>query len=421
MSASKRKSTLTRAESAKKAYAKPSELDLTEPPTSREIIGYYYHLKNSHPDSSVTWIDRKIVESLTDIWGKVNPNLPLMSTEIIQRKVARLRSKIEATNRKHIQKKSREDLEKKLDKLFDISSCECSLPVVPCNHKTIKCTIQNCDEVHIECLCQQKVPREEREYLRDQRNKTGPKGTFQLGSVDREAARRDRRREEENQRQTTTLASDAFEFPADTSVSSSASSCLVVDEDYEQVNERYHSTLKTPRFACELVRHGVSLRGGAAIFNALLQDINSFNMIRLPNTLKIEQFFMDKNKVKRQIDAVAVKASAGDHEKAGLTCIGVDGRTDNKTCILKEQMIDGVAKLKQERGKEHHLTFTCESGPQQGSYLTHRTLPLVGATGARIAQEVHTVLDGQDSSKTLKAVLCDNTAVNTGKNIIDVF
>ena len=32
-------------------------------------------------------------------------------------------------------------------------------------------------------------------------------------------------------------------------------------------------------------------------------------------------------------------------------------------------------------GKEHHLTFTCESGELKGSYLTHSTLPLTGATG----------------------------------------
>jgi hypothetical protein len=38
-------------------------------------------------------------------------------------------------------------------------------------------------------MCQ--VPVEERQYLRDQRNKIGPKGSFQLGSVDKTAVKRD--------------------------------------------------------------------------------------------------------------------------------------------------------------------------------------------------------------------------------------
>lgn len=48
---------------------------------------------------------------------------------------------------------------------------------------------------HIICVCPAaaKVPIEERAYLRDQRSKTGPKGAFQMSSVDISAVKRDRR------------------------------------------------------------------------------------------------------------------------------------------------------------------------------------------------------------------------------------
>ena len=77
-------------------------------------------------------------------------------------------------------------------------------------------------------------------------------------------------------------------------------------------------------------------------------------------------------------------------------------------------ILDGSKKVRFETGKEHHLTFTIESGDLQGSYLTHQTLPLKGATGEKLAEAAYEVLEDHKSLDTLQAVLCDNTAVNTG-------
>ena len=68
-------------------------------------------------------------------------------------------------------------------------------------------------------------------------------------------------------------------------------------------------------------------------------------------------------------------------------------------------------------GKEHHLTFTCESGELKGSYLTHSTLPLTGATGDVLAARTVEVLDEYKSKDTIQAVLVDNTSANTGKGL----
>ena len=59
-----------------------------------------------------------------------------------------------------------------------------------------------CQIQHIIRTCppNKKVPVEEREYLRDQRAKKGPKSSFQLGPVDKAAVKRDKRNPVEAER-----------------------------------------------------------------------------------------------------------------------------------------------------------------------------------------------------------------------------
>lgn len=62
-----------------------------------------------------------------------------------------------------------------------------------CDDNALKGSVENYQGKHIVCTClhKKKVPVEDREYLRDQRTKIGPKGSFQLGLVNTAAAKRD--------------------------------------------------------------------------------------------------------------------------------------------------------------------------------------------------------------------------------------
>ena len=96
-----------------------------------------------------------------------------------------------------------------------------------------------------------------------------------------------------------------------------------------------------------------------------------------------------------------------------IVCIGVDGKIDKDTLMYREVMDEnGETKLKKRKGEEHHLTSTKEPGTESGTYLTHRVIPVKGATAAVLSDEVHSVLKEFNSVHTLKAVLVDNT--NTG-------
>ena len=93
-------------------------------------------------------------------------------------------------------KKSKQSLEEKIDKLFDLSACSCSLEVVHCNNSRIKCKILSCIQNHIMCSCSPKS--KEQEYLRDQRLKEGAKRLYQIGLVDKFAAARDQKRSKQH-------------------------------------------------------------------------------------------------------------------------------------------------------------------------------------------------------------------------------
>ena len=160
----------------------------------------------------------------------------------------------------------------------------------------------------------------------------------------------------------------------------------------------------------ELVRNYVSSRVGACLVNALLQDLKPYEVFSVQNLL------VDKAKIDREKARVMDKVKSLPSIQAEiLVCIGVDGKIDKDTLCFKELSDKGGnMKLRQESREEHHLTFTNESGTNKGTYLTHRVIPIRGATGQRMAQEVESVLQEYSSSHSLKAILVDNTSVNTG-------
>jgi hypothetical protein len=167
-----------------------------------------------------------------------------------------------------------------------------------------------------------------------------------------------------------------------------------------------------PRYALELVRGECSSNLGAALANALLHDIKH---LLKPET-DINFLMIDKCKLDREKAQVKVLCEdAKLCENGQFTCIGVDGKVDNKTLTHKEmQLSNDEPIIKKCVEAEHHLAFTSEDGKSPGIYLTHRTVPISGATGEVLAQEAFAVLQEYNSLESIQAILLDNTATNTG-------
>ena len=79
-------------------------------------------------------------------------------------------------------KKARELFISKLDKLFDVLHCKCSMK----SKKEDFCKKTCPDKLHIHCTCSRetRIPALEHDYVKAQRDKHGSKSKFQLGPVD---------------------------------------------------------------------------------------------------------------------------------------------------------------------------------------------------------------------------------------------
>ena len=349
-----------------------------------------------------------MAQAVVDIWKKVNSALPIFDLSKVKTKVARITDKVRDANRKSLSDTKRANLERTLDTLFDICRCSCKLPIVPCIDRSIMCKAKDCTKTHVLCTCQpeMRVPLEESLYHRDQRSKRQPKGSYQLGSPEGKMAAK----------KPCTSATVTSLSQMTTDSSSSPSAAEPDDDEYEERLRGRYNLLKTPRFALEIARAGVSYRAGAAIFNSLIQDLEDGHLLDNRQFQSMNDIFFDHTKMKRQISAVAIRGMEDRvTEQKGLVCVGVDGKVDNKTLAFKEVLISGERKLKQTVEKEHHLVFTSESGELQGSYLTHTTLPLTGQMGELMARETHQVLKDTESLQSIRAILCDNTSTNTGQ------
>lgn len=178
----------------------PSELPESDLPTNSDVARYYYHVCLSENDFATQL--RLVMNKVVEVWENCNPVMPLKEKKNIYSKVKSFIDNVKAFNRKGIKSAQRKNLSEKKDKLFDIGACSCQLPIVPCSSASVKCTEANCEVQHIVCECPpaRKVPLEERPYMRDQRAKTGTRGSFQMRHKDRRAAAKARAKQERKNR-----------------------------------------------------------------------------------------------------------------------------------------------------------------------------------------------------------------------------
>ena len=164
--------------------------------------------------------------------------------------------------------------------------------------------------------------------------------------------------------------------------------------------------LKFSNFAMELVRAGISARTGAALVNALLIDLKEFFIDIIQDNFNV--ILADKCKIDRAMKKVRTESETKSKETRGdsLVCIGVDGKIDMTKCYEGKN-------LNRATKTEHHIVFTDET-KRPGSYISHATLK-GKATGKAEAEATYDVLDEFGSLDSVKAILLDNTATNTGR------
>ena len=131
------KKRVTRKSFSSKYAGAPSDLHSREPCTLRELINYYYYVKEQNPKLKSNETYRTIYEKVIYVWSLVSESLPLLSEKVIIHKIKIVIEKVQNINNK----KSKftlwqKNLDPILDKLFDICACDCELPAKrPCNDR----------------------------------------------------------------------------------------------------------------------------------------------------------------------------------------------------------------------------------------------------------------------------------------------
>ena len=171
----------------------PAEMSQSQLPSKRDVVRHFYVFSDqdviNKPNTSKHC--KTLAGIVLGIWQRANPNIPTYSEKSLINKVNRLVTAAKEINTRYkipTKKKARGNPvlkdEASLDTLFDISKCICPLEEAICSHPSVLCRTPDCSQQHFSCVCKEKIPAEDRFYLKDQRERIGSAGKFQMGSVD---------------------------------------------------------------------------------------------------------------------------------------------------------------------------------------------------------------------------------------------
>lgn len=384
-------SSSTRSKSRHSVFGDPKELSKNVLPSGENVFRAYCHLHQETDCIAVNEIAKLLATKVNEIYAAAS--IPTIAFDSIVKKVRRL---IEKGNdlRKYPESKRTSATYKEslssFSSLFDICSCKCFEAGIR-ERKDCTCPLDN------------KLPAIEWNFWLDQ--KTTRK--MAIGKIDTVETNRLQRLQErkwkaaafesKSLRQVYECSTDVEEMEPNLEEDSDID--CAYSENVENSDSEYYDTINDqnrhqyPELCKAVDRANVSNRDACLIANAVLKDLG---ILRPENTLH-------PSKLRRQ-RAVYRKKSAVTHENENqeIACLGFDGKIDytlTKTGLTQRKI------------REEHYVLV--SFPNR-SYVDH----IVPASGKSedISREIVSVIRGSKSEKTLRAVVCDGTAVNTGKS-----
>lgn len=136
----------------------PSDLPAGTLPTYKNIAQLYMKLSagvnvRTLP-AEVNSITQEIVDQVIKKWNDANPRIPLFKHYVIYSKVKRLIDVIRrGGNSKRAKNNEVKWSESNKDKLFNITFCQCELPLLECKDRRINCRKNPCHLKHYYCTC----------------------------------------------------------------------------------------------------------------------------------------------------------------------------------------------------------------------------------------------------------------------------
>ena len=319
-------------------------------------------------------------------WSNSNSEFkePVICNEkAIETRLSRAWSTYSEIARGKARHKTEEEWNRKLDKLFDISYCRCS--IFRCGENEAICN-ELCElQAHCLCKCEAKykLPKKELLWIKAQREKVGSVSLMQESTLDIAETQKLRKKECRKISDQSKLKSKQDEIQASKQAATSVNPCNIIldsddaemedssEDDLVLILERpddclQRNYLDISSAAMASVRYGVSSTATAAIINGLLADLRRGNHLGEDKKYLI----CDSKKVFRAKEHVMKTSKSEENtniEKNSITGIFVDSRKDN-TITLKQDESTGT--YRKRIIKEAHMSVTEEP---KGRYLTHYT------------------------------------------------
>ena len=377
-------------------------------------------------------------------------------------KVERLWKRVENVVRGRVKQPEKEKVVAILDKLFDITTCQCTIRL--CHESQSGCCNQDsCKlEAHIQCSCPlaSKLPIVELRWLHSQRAKTGEISNMMIGGVDaketakqiqaakrkatdREAAIKRNKKYELEKVQQKELQEKSNVFMAEDDIEDKPGEDTFipnvkvsdVKNEQEETNrlvdtmleemlgpaaylvpryfnrlESRRNTMRIPNTARASLRCGISPAAAATITMEFLKDLIAAGHL----SPDMSYLACDRNKLDRARKAAMSEANMNDKEKKArdkIEAISYDGRRDKHT---RAMVLDSTGRLRMRTITEEHESVTEEPS---GRYLSHfvPNSPVYPEKPAlKVAQGLYHIIQQNEAEDSLKFLGGDSTAMNTG-------
>ena len=327
---------------------------------------------------SISEVIDTVIIDIGRIWKKSNSKFVhpvVIENKSIKKRILLAWETANSIVRKRITKKAQiQSFTSKLDRLFDITMCQCKVVLCPG-----ACSLAYCTGYHIDCNCSKdkKFPVIELAFMVDQRNKVGEKTCkMMIANLDQSETQRmqkaEKRKEEdlERQRRHQQLEDERLlsEMPySDCDFDTNLDEYVDLEEVAVPKHEK-RNLMPIKNTAEASLRYQVSSTATAVICTAFLKDLIESN--HLSDDMKY--LALDKKKVLRAKTLVIQEAiEIGEIQAHNDIITGVyfDGRKDNTLVQIYDEKTGSYRKR---IIKEEHISVTSEP---DGLYRLHFTPP----------------------------------------------
>ena len=449
---------------------KGKEFEPSEVPTLRAVIQRGILIKQEmmiEEDTAKQKIERgEIVRALAPLvlaqWYKANakfrPPVTVKEKSLAAR-IERLWARVDNVAWGRANKKEKEEVEKLLDRLLDITICR--HPITLCQDPESCCTDQEKCKIkaHIKCCCPlpNKIPKMELRWPYSQRQKRGEKSDMTMGGDDKEESRRQRaaakrkaheteaqekrrkkQQEEEGglfelQEQSKVVeergeegegTDEEFSPPVQEKKRDQEAQKLVDRMLKDRLGDLAHlvvryldrprlrnNTMSVIHTARGSLRCGISAAAAATVASEFLKDLIAAGHL----APEMAYLACDPSKMKRARKVAIAEATKLDKEKQAdgnrIIGMGYDGRKDSHT---RAMMADSSGKMRMRIVKEEHVTISEEpSGKYLHHFVPEEAVP-PEKPAQKIAEALRDLLEEHDSLDSLMILKGDSTTLNTG-------